>query len=416
MKQPAKRKPLLTDLLTMPLLVLASVSLNVYLAARLFRQHPSALAQPITATEGQSESASELTLVPATTNTTSDLDATTESSFHWNEVESTDYRQYVANLRAVGCPDPIIRDIIQADVNQLFAARFQTIWKPPVTAYWQKNRNAQPNPEQRKQLLALDKERSAVFQELLGSKPSQQALIDTLYLQLHGSEQQLLFLPPDKREAALKALAEADFETREMELHEGGRSSPGDEKKLFDEKLKVLADVLSPEEIEEFRLRNSQTAQTLRMEVEYFDCTPEEFKTLLAAREQKAGGKVYTADLLNRTAATEEVRKLFGEERAKEFERVTDLLYINARRSAEKEGVALERIEQAWQVTRDARSAADLIAQNTSLSVEERQRQVQACKEQAEARLIELLGEKASRAVRRDLRTLLGVTEARVRS
>ena len=395
--------------------VIASVGLNIYLSAQLFHRRPSLPAQSESSGGSPSASASELTLTPATTNTTAELDSTTKPSFHWSEVEAADYRQYIANLRGVGCPEPIIRDIIQADVNQLFAARVQAIWKPTVTAYWQKHRNEQPGAEQRKQLTALDKEKSAVIQELLGFKPSQQAMIDTLYLQVHGSEQQLLFLSPEKREAAMNALMDADFESKERELIARGQRASAEEKKLFDEKLKVLADVLSPGEIEEFRLRNSQTAQTLRMELEYFNATPEEFNTLWAAREQKSDGKVYAADLLDRTAATEEVRRLFGDERAKEFERVTDLFYINARRSAEKEGVPLERIEQAWQVTRDARLSADLAAKNTSLSVEERKRQVQACREQAEARLVELLGDKASRAVRRDLSTVLGVTEARVR-
>lgn len=394
--------------------VIASVCLNIYLSAQLFHRRPSLPVHSKSSGGIPSASASELTLTPATTNTTAELDSTTKRSFHWSEVEAADYRQYIANLRAVGCPEPIIRDIIQADVNQLFAARVQAIWKPTVTAYWQKHRNEQPGAEQRKQLTALDKEKSAVIQELLGFRPSQQAMIDTLYLQVHGSEQQLLFLPSDKREAAMMALVEADFETKELEHAQGART-PAGEMKLFEEKLKVLAGVLSPEEIEEFRLRNSPTAQTLRMEMEYFNATPEEFKTLWVAREQKSDGKVYAADLLNRTAATEDVRKLFGDERAKEFERVTDLFYINARRSAEKEGVPLERIEQAWQVTRDARLSADLAAKNTSLSVEERKRQVQACRAQAEARLVELLGDKASRAVRRDLSTVLGVTEARVR-
>jgi hypothetical protein len=37
-------------------------------------------------------------------------------TFQWNQLESTnDYRSYVANLRAVGCPEPTIRAIVTAD-------------------------------------------------------------------------------------------------------------------------------------------------------------------------------------------------------------------------------------------------------------------------------------------------------------
>src|SRR5207244_614692 len=125
-------------------------------------------------------------------------------------------------------------------------------------------------------------------------------------------------------------------------------------------------------------------------------------KTLLQARESKAKGQEGGPDLLNRTAATAEARKLFGEERAKEFERVTDMLYINARRAAEEQGIPIELADQAWQVTREARAGAEELTRNSSLPAEDRKRQVQALRQQAEARLTELLGNKAARAVRRD--------------
>ena len=43
--------------------------------------------------------------------------------FHWSQVESRDYRAYVANLRTIGCPELTIRDIISADVESLYTAR-----------------------------------------------------------------------------------------------------------------------------------------------------------------------------------------------------------------------------------------------------------------------------------------------------
>ena len=41
--------------------------------------------------------------------------------FSWREVESADYATYIANLRDIGCPEQTIRDIIIADVNQLYS-------------------------------------------------------------------------------------------------------------------------------------------------------------------------------------------------------------------------------------------------------------------------------------------------------
>ena len=407
MEKPPIPRPAVAGSVTTTLLVLASVGLNVFLAAQLLRHKPSLPAPPAAAGGKPVERVSQPASTATPADTSLDSETTNVLGFHWSEVESADYRQYIANLRAVGCPEQIIRDIIVADVNQLFAPRAAAIWKPRVSEYWQKPRNEQANPDQRKQLMALSKDKAAVFQELLGFRPSEQALINTVFLQLYGNEQNLLFLPADKQETALRVLTDAEFEVKEEELHNRRGYSRGADQELFDEKLKVLAKVLSPAELEEFRMRGSPAADWLRIEVEYFNCTPDEFKLLLDAREQNPERKYASLDLLNRAAATEEARKLFGEERAKEFERVTDMFYVNARRAAEEHGVALERVDEAWQVTRDTRTAAESLAKNANLSPEDRKGQVQALQQQAEARLNELLGRKAALGVIRDLRGML---------
>ncbi len=46
-----------------------------------------------------------------------------ERAFNWSEVESSDYRTYIANLRSIGCPEQTIRDIITADVDSQYAPR-----------------------------------------------------------------------------------------------------------------------------------------------------------------------------------------------------------------------------------------------------------------------------------------------------
>src|SRR5688500_4005096 len=58
-----------------------------------------------------------------TTKTGSGAGAATIPAFHWSEVESADYKEYIAKLRAVQCPEDTIRDIIVADINKLYAPR-----------------------------------------------------------------------------------------------------------------------------------------------------------------------------------------------------------------------------------------------------------------------------------------------------
>ncbi len=44
--------------------------------------------------------------------------------FKWSQLESeTDYRKYVANLRAVGCPEATVEDIVRGDAERVFYAK-----------------------------------------------------------------------------------------------------------------------------------------------------------------------------------------------------------------------------------------------------------------------------------------------------
>ena len=52
------------------------------------------------------------------------------NTLDWRTVESGDYKEYIANLRSIGCPEETIRDIIIADVNKLFEDRKKALKKP----------------------------------------------------------------------------------------------------------------------------------------------------------------------------------------------------------------------------------------------------------------------------------------------
>src|SRR5689334_12004191 len=93
------------------------------------------------------------------------------NAFHWGSVESEDYRQYIENLRAIGCPEETIRDIIIADVNKLFASRVAGLYpKPQEYRFWrvedQAARKEEREREQKRR--ALEKEKHDLIKELLG--------------------------------------------------------------------------------------------------------------------------------------------------------------------------------------------------------------------------------------------------------
>lgn len=47
--------------------------------------------------------------------------------FKWDRIESTNYQQFVENLRTVGCPEPTIRAVVRAELERYYAPRFAKI-------------------------------------------------------------------------------------------------------------------------------------------------------------------------------------------------------------------------------------------------------------------------------------------------
>ena len=107
-----------------PLLLIVSLLANLILGAALMMtsrrsSRPSAPSAPASAPVGLSLIKTQQVYKPVKVVRTNVL----MESFSWSQVESGDYRTYIANLRTIGCPEPTIRDIISADVGNLYARR-----------------------------------------------------------------------------------------------------------------------------------------------------------------------------------------------------------------------------------------------------------------------------------------------------
>jgi hypothetical protein len=79
--------------------------------------------------------------------------------FDWHQLETADYPTYIANLRAIKCPEQTVRDIISADVAHLFAVKRKQLSGSPARAgRW--------SPAAESMLVA------ALFADPVGSQPS----------------------------------------------------------------------------------------------------------------------------------------------------------------------------------------------------------------------------------------------------
>jgi hypothetical protein len=214
------------------------------------------------------------------------------NAFNWSQLESTDYRQYIANLRAIGCPEITLKDIIMTDVMRLYAQRRgQYEQNGREFKFWEtdeKRTLKQAQLEDReKQLAQINKELPAVLRELLGINYERE--MKKYFVDTDEDNRRLSFLSEDKR-ARLLALRDQFEGKRESITYDltNGAPSPSDIeklKKLDEEQDEALAGLLSPEEKEEYQLSMSPTADHLRKELIGFNPTEAEFRDLFQRQQ-----------------------------------------------------------------------------------------------------------------------------------
>lgn len=216
--------------------------------------------------------------------------ASTRPAFDWRQVESTDYPTYIKNLRATGCPEQTVRDIVTADVAATFAARRAELLAARYRdfKYWETGvTNDAVLAEMNRQRHSVDAEMSDVLRDLLGPDAAPPAT--TRDWHVAELDQQLSFLSADKREAA-RALLLRNEETDALikSLSEARRPTEDPEElnrilQAYDGKRAELARLLSPEEIEQLEMTVSWTANNLRRAMVKFDPTEAEFQEIFRA-------------------------------------------------------------------------------------------------------------------------------------
>src|SRR5687767_13080289 len=183
----------------------------------------------------------------------------------WRNVESEDYKKYIANLRAIGCPEETIRDIIVADVNKLFEQRRREVTgSTNKFQFWKTGTffTDMFNEEKLNKHRELAKEKRELLKELLGveiaEKPDPMA-------GMNPYETLLDFLPAEKQTALMDH--EQTFAAKMMKRIKDAQNNPNVMRELMKEKDAELLKVLSPQEKEEYDLRMSQTAMMMRMQM-----------------------------------------------------------------------------------------------------------------------------------------------------
>jgi len=164
--------------------------------------------------------------------------------FHWSSLESTNFEVYVANLRAVGCPESTVRDIVFGELADLYAQK--QLSRIVAAPFWScgAERKAADKPEQLDGL-ELEREGREWVQRLLGAdaQPLSEDSDWVKDFQQYGIGRALLGPMPRQTLLSFFALAKT-FEAAESDMRdETGLVLPEDTKRVRQSLLEACGKV-----------------------------------------------------------------------------------------------------------------------------------------------------------------------------
>jgi hypothetical protein len=342
--------------------------------------------------------------------------------FTWRAIESADYRRYVENLRAIQCPEKTIQDIIVADVNDLYAARWRELLQKQSAEfrYWQTGDTLPGFPDEALERAAaeLDGERRTLLRELLGLEVTDSV---AQFAAVNPLELTLAFLPEERRQQVIAASEE--FARRQTgllrSLGEGGELDAEALEALRAEHQQRLATLMTPEQLRRYELTTSPLAMALRSELVGFEPSEEEFQRIYEARKAQQeeveatrvflGAQIVAQEVVEAEERAAQVRAAeasaallaqLGPERYAQLQRANDPSYellMRVSLSGEVSPFAANRVYEYQQV---ARIEAERVRANRNLTLEEREIALNAIRAETERTIREGLGDRVLRAYR----------------
>jgi hypothetical protein len=327
-------------------------------------------------------------------------------NFSWNEIESPDYPTYVANLRDIGCPESTIRDIIVADVNQLYAQRRAAEIVTPEQQWWR----SAPDPDLVKaaalKTQALETERRNLLTRLLGpnwdagTSPNTATVSATFNGPLLGN------LTADQKQA-IQSLNAQWLKRQEDYLAAqnvaGKPVDPVELARLQQQMRGDLAKVLSPEQMQEYLLRYSGTANRLRDGLQGIRVTTEDFRKLFTLQDPldqqllQLANKT-DAESVKRRQTLEQQREaaigqVLGTDQAALYRLNQDPTFGEVRSAVASIGAPPEAVLPIYQINRATDLERERIYNETDLSDAERSAALLAVEQEQERSLKKILGQ-----------------------
>lgn len=331
--------------------------------------------------------------------------------FHWRQIETTDLRQFVANLRAVGCPEQTMYDIVRAAINRQFAGRVAAL--VPLAApvrYWKKEPWTSPrsDPETQKHLKDIEAEKEQLLTDLLGPNilrantlvsgddtpvsletypglsPEKTKTLNTLRQQFNEERQRI--------SAELKGAAASRVQDLNAAL-----------KGVNAREREALAKCLTPAELDGVDMWESDTARRLRLALAGFQPTEDEFRRIYQLQrklDDEFGTQLASSWRLSKSeeshAAQQEMeaalREELGLERFAVYERRKDRDHTFLINSMNRLNLAPDVPDKVWAIRESVLGERTRLLAQSNLTWEEQQAALRQLASQTRQSVAEAMG------------------------
>lgn len=301
----------------------------------------------------------------------------------WASIEAADYSQYIANLRAVECPEWLARDIIVARIDGFYQQNSPV--EPPFFVPWQSPDDRRKTRSIQSEQLKLQRhEKRMLVKALVGyeweddaEKLWNQNLLTSLTLGFLPDEKvgQILRLQDDYEPAAQKIREDAGFilidedRTRLLALYENFKTE--------------LSGILNGSELDEFQLRAQQgffilndvhfdgmtinrdeLRQIIRLSKSVVDMAQDDFAN---TRPLSEGERTRRMGVFNA-----QVKNLLGTTRYADYERAQDFNFREIFAFCGQNQLPQTVANKVYDLRKNADMQADEIRSDGNLSVNER--------------------------------------------
>jgi hypothetical protein len=327
----------------------------------------------------------------------------------WSKLYSKDMATFIANLRAAGIPPKMLRLLVSSELSEKYTAKRKELMGDEGAAPFWKMKNNNFGYNAMTKLQALYREQNEEFKQLLGADAKGSMEESAWYFRrTYGN------LPADKIESLQKMSNDYSELRSQIYAESNGLLLPEDKEKLAMLEKENRADLvatLTPEELEEYDMRNSRTASRLRSQYSTFDFTEQEFRSayaLMKSFDDKynsniPGMQAYDATTAKARMAEEkqiqdQIKQMLGEQRYQEYQRAGDNTYRVASQLAERLQLPKENAVAVYDLKSSVETQSAAIRSNRSLSVEAKTQALKDLASDASAKLDQFLTSKGAEA------------------